>query len=267
MQTHMTPTSPSAESYPVAPAARAVARQNSPRRGGFTLMEMLIVVIIIAILAGMVLGMFKVGKSWKAKADTAEKLGKLRAAIEEFNGEYGKYPPVALYDGVQPFYYEYAWTNGMSYSGAYTPIIACMPPGLEPRFFTFGLVSFLLTRNIGHAHDLETYYGGLFTLNQWTLYNLAVDDQPRDVAAIDRWSVQVAGIFSEGKSAYATSLTTPQGGSLSIKYTNLVISVYDGWGREFHYRSLAPYTSYRLWSIGQDGVDGTRDDISTGAGY
>ena len=64
------------------------------RRDGFTLMEMLVVVIIISILAGVTLKLFKVNSNWQKKEITIQNLGKLRAAIEEYYAQYGTYPPV-----------------------------------------------------------------------------------------------------------------------------------------------------------------------------
>ena len=47
---------------------------------------MLIVVIIIAILAGMVMGLMRTASAWTAKAQTTERLSKIRAAIAVRHG-------------------------------------------------------------------------------------------------------------------------------------------------------------------------------------
>lgn len=67
----------------------------SSNRGGFTLIEMLIVVAIIGILA-VGLGQVILGGPQKAR-DAARKsdLGKIVQAIESYNAEYGGYPPTS----------------------------------------------------------------------------------------------------------------------------------------------------------------------------
>ncbi len=262
MQTRMTSTDSSTSS---------AARHKLLPRAGFTLVEMLVVVIIIAILAGMVLGLSKVGRSWQEKAVTAERLGRLRAAIEEFFAEYGKYPPVnAAYYGGQPFGYEYGWTNGMNvltlnlgFRGA-----DANKAWSEAPVFTFGLMSFLATRYTGRANNLDVLspsYRDLLAMNQWGDFNLIVGDADRDREAIERWRVQIEGIDSTVKKARSVALRADA--SRTYPYTNLYFTVYDGWSKEFNYESRPPYISYRLWSNGPDGASGTADDVSTGVGY
>jgi prepilin-type N-terminal cleavage/methylation domain-containing protein len=239
-------------------------------RGGFTLIEMLVVVIIIAILAGMILGLLKISGSWVAKSQTNERLGKVRAAIEEFYAEYGEYPPVPAYDGTQPFGYEYPLSNGLNSAANSTPCANNASWDTCP-IFTFGLMSFLVQRygdewgrggNYHAAGVLGTLgWSEVFNMNQWTTYNASgSSDQQRDINAIKRWKTHIQDVQElDPKSRYYVD---PSHG-----YTNALLTVKDGWGSELNYASPPPYQSYKLWSNGPDGIPGTADDISTGPGY
>lgn len=251
-------------------------RTRQPHRGqrpaaGFTLIEMLVVVIIIAILAGMVLGLSKLGTNWTAKSKTNEKLGRLRAAIEEFKAEYGKYPPVndpGEYGG-QPFGYEYAVASNMTVVTLTTVFGdgSARPnnPWGSRTIFTFGLMSFLVTRYSGYAANLnvpDPPYVELLGENQWRRYNISAGDQTRDVNAVARWSAHLTGVYETRQVGRTTGIANQNYG-----WTNNYLSVWDGWGRELNYKSDPPYTSYRLWSNGPDGTSGNADDVATGAGY
>lgn len=257
--------------------ARTQARRNPPQRGGFTLIEMLVVVIIIAILAGMVLGLVKLSGQWAAKAKTNAELGKVRAAIEEFYIEYGKYPPVPMYGGRQPFGYEYATPYGITPGNARN-IASGSFSWEEAPVFTFGLMSFLVRRygdpsidNTVHAENLaavgvDSAYKLLLGLDQWEKYNLNNDkDQARDIKAIDRWrtfldSPTIYGVYNKSNSALQNMTT------VLFAYTNLLLTVKDGWDQELNYSSSPPYQSYKLWSRGPPGGS-TTNEISTGPGY
>jgi len=66
-------------------------RKREPR--GYTLIELLGVMVIMAILAGIVMGVFgtaaKKGDISKAKSD----IERIRIALDEFRAEFGYYPP------------------------------------------------------------------------------------------------------------------------------------------------------------------------------
>lgn len=276
MQTRKTPPLTDAKPSPAAPAARAVARQNPARRAGFTLIEMLVVVIIIAILAGMVLGLSKISSKWTQKSKTNTTLGKVRSAIEQFNAEYGKYPPVPVYQGLgQPFFYEFPKSNGMN-QAAYTWLTgqafpATIPPsmvadtwGSDRAVFTFGLMSFLLSRyNDRGLAIVNSAWPLLLDLKQWTSYNYSESDQTKDKEAVKLWAVDIAGVWTDPGIGRSKDLVNFP----DVAWTNGYITVKDDWGHELHYQSMAPYMSYRLWSDGPDGVSGTPDDLSTGPGY
>ena len=74
---------------------------------GFTLLEMLVVVLIIVLLAGLVFRLVgAIGKS-NDIAETRAKIEKVSHALEEFKAIYGKYPPVPFYHGQQQTGYEF----------------------------------------------------------------------------------------------------------------------------------------------------------------
>ena len=39
----------------------------------------------------------------------------------------------------------------------------------------------------------------------------------------------------------------------SSKYVLQIVSIHDGWGRNFYYYSPPPYQTYRIWSAGSNG--------------
>ena len=233
--------------------------RQAPRtrtHAAFTLIEMLVVVIVIAILAGMVLSIAS-GIYGSQKPKSIECIEKVRACVEEFYTEYGQYPPVSDCYGGQPFGYEYPWTNGMD-SASYGYVA---PNELNPcsgTIFKFGLMSFLVTRFAGRADNVEPLYPNLFNPQWGPTYNSFVGDQPRDIRAMSRWQHYLfdPNITSEDKPPHSATF-----GSNTYAWTNKCLTVKDGWGHELHYKSAPPYSTYDIWSNGPDGVDGTSDDI------
>jgi len=247
------------------------ARKDSP---GFTLIEMLMVILVIAVLAGMILySAGRIGQS-NARADTVQKIEKVRAAIEEFYAEYGQYPPVPSYPGVgQPNYYEYPSVSTVGQA----PSLRNNSDWSQGPIFTFGLMSYLTPR---WAPAYPIIQGDATLVNnntQWSTNNTSIDttvegvwgDQPRDLAAMKRWAPFLNGIVTTDVLAEARSLAT---------YTNTINVVYDGWRRPLRYHSDPPYQSYDVWSVGPDGKDGGplggqtntasgADDIHSGAGH
>lgn len=62
------------------------------RPGGFSLMELLVVIVIIVILAGLTVGGYKFVSERQAKEKAKVQLGLLQVAIEDFHSETGMYP-------------------------------------------------------------------------------------------------------------------------------------------------------------------------------
>jgi len=255
-----------------------ITRMKPISRAGFTLVEMLVVILVIAVLAGMILfSARKVGEN-NARAKTVQAVETLRAAVEEFYAEYGQYPPVPSYPGVnQPIYYEFYSVNTVKNENSLTT------PGdwSKGPIFTFGLMSYLIPRwgEVTNVQNQCTADGldngaGLVNGGQWATNNDYIDnqqhwgDQLRDLNARKRWKPFVDQVISG---------PWPRS-EMNGAYTNWVKTVLDGWGRDLFYHSDPPYQSYDIWSAGPDGASGgwlghitdakaAVDDIHSGAGH
>ena len=166
-------------------AARA-APESERRPGGrvasgFTLIEMMIVILLIVILSGMTFRMVSIMGRNNDVSRTRATLEKVGHALEEYRSSYGKYPEVKFYpiyadsdgDGVsdnfvgirQPVAYEYPMLTGFDESSAESSAKSILNAeskedyryGVTGKkygiFFTFGLVSYLIPRYNGVAGD------------------------------------------------------------------------------------------------------------------
>ncbi len=244
-------------------------KSRNSLRQGFTLVEMLVVILLIAVLAGLVFHMTTMANEKSAKAVTLSRIAKLQAAIEEFYAEYGQYPPVPTYNNGQPLYYEYPSYEQIQISGKAGNIRSADTGAKDWReswdkapIFTFGLMSFLLPRYNDLGDDDYSSFGGyeggayagfnggdssqaaftLKDLKQWNSHNSSgKGDNPRDVEACRRWWPYISDIvgytWQEAKGSSVTG------------YTNLIATVRDGWDRDLIYKSDPPYQTYELYSM------------------
>lgn len=248
----------------VANGRRLTAKCACARRAGFTLVEMLVVVVIILILLGVVFKMVRPAGLQASKAQTVARLSKLKAAMEEFYAEYGQYPPVPYYDFgkidkngnpllEQPVFYEYPWKEGMrpDLIGAFED----QTWGTAP-LFTFGMLSFLVTRHEDHA---ENGWPSLQDLGQWGNHNSQKGDQARDTRACKQWAPFLAGVTHGDIRGHSL------GGNASGAYTNSYVTAWDGWENDFIYVSPPPHQSYLLFSKGPDGAYDSTEPENRGA--
>ena len=219
---------------------REGTRRDGRRRAGFTLVEMLVVIVIILILMGVVFKMTHPAAGKQAEAETVAKLERVKAAVEEFYAEYGQYPPVPTYDAVQPFRYEYPSQSGMR--SDLVGVFDDQTWGTAP-LFTFGLMSFLVPRYKDRASGA---WASLLDLDQWGDYNDDQGDLARDTRACARWAPFLDGIL------YKDSTQRIVNKNQSRAYTNLYVTVLDGWYHEFVYVSPPPHQSYLIFSRGPD---------------
>ena len=261
--------------------------KTQQRTNGFTIIEILVVLVIIIILAGMVFKMMGHAGTKNEQAYTRSVLEKLGHALEEFRATYGKYPPVSYYPGVdpeQPSEYEYPVMGSSiaeNLKNASESVNLWSPSG-EGRIFTFGLVSFLIPRYSLVSEDVpEIFVGGKSgasydpdsTINQWSDHNSRdkgkVGDLRLDLEA-SRRILPYLGVtlgsdnkFENGNQGIIKR--DPQARFYhNLVYTNSYYHIDDGWNRQIRYQSRPPYETYKLWSVGPDGKNGTGDDIVLG---
>jgi prepilin-type N-terminal cleavage/methylation domain-containing protein len=233
------------------------------RRGGFTLIEMLVVVLIMALLMGLLVRHMRNADDRARRAATTKTIEQVSAALEEFFAEYGQYPPVPIYagDGCQPVYFEFpmqylppdprAPLSGTPHLTH--PIINstnCINPTPEQRLFTLGLVSFLVPRYETVMKNSSLYFTTLdkFTTGaginknaQWIFHTPSLGDQPRDLAAIARWTPFLDGVRQSG--SWMRTNTT-----VGVQWLNQGFTITDAWGAPLRYESVPPHQSYKLWS-------------------
>lgn len=197
----------------------AVSRRRAAA-SGFTLIELMMVVLVILMLSGM---LFKLGTIVKDRSERAEALADLaniEHALNEYFAEYGIYPPVTSTA------YEYEDT-GMQ------------PPSMQDPGFTlpvgyrYGLVAHLYKRSMANPNGSRP---------DWN------PDTARDEAAKERWAHYLADV---GLSTSASSNSIGSAEGVQI-YTNKVSTLKDPWGGEYKYESKPPYLSYKLWSSNLD---------------
>ena len=275
--------------------------ERESRKAAFTLVEMLVVVLVVVLLAGMTLRTVGVIGRNNAIASSRANVEKLASACEEFKSIYGKYPPVSFYpDGSQPLEFEYTpayylggEASARSMVGNKSARAARWGDGdNEARFFTFGLLSFFLPRyngmvNNGDENGFPAAFAGVSldqnqrsasnALKQYSDYNKFSDgkvkgDTERDLTAVRRilpilggkLKFDGSGVDSFGiivKRSVARSNGTGYG---MTGLTNVCYRVEDAWGNPVRYASLPPYESFEIRSSGPDGEFDTRDDIVAG---
>ena len=208
---------------------------------GFTIIEMLVVIAIILILAGIVFKLMPFAVRIGKEALTKNKLERIANALNEFKAEYGQYPPAASANYSANMDYEYE-NVGLQIPFLRYDHFTVHPYSDTSVLWSYGLCAYLYKRDkecIEHKASVN-----------WN------DDSARDKAAKEKWNPFVKGIDSqdwEGHSVYEIP---------NIKYTNSVQTIKDAWFHRIRYVCYQPYQTYKLWSAGADGVDKTPDDIN-----
>ncbi len=129
-------------------------------RAGFTLVELLIVIIIIAVLATIAIPKFN--NAWRASSESRlrENLREYRAAIERFNNDTGLYPAT-----VSDIRAQSKPANGLDSSGTLKPIVAGTWQGPYMKFYSSGNAIFPAYRNPSYTYLTTAPNVGKFSVN------------------------------------------------------------------------------------------------------
>lgn len=234
-------------------------------RSAFTLLEMLMVIIIIFMLSLLVFRLMDMVDNRANVAKTVYVLKQVQNALNEYKLEYGIYPPVHIVE------YEYFMnTNGSAWfqtflgqhddpddtvagsprcfwadrgddeagdEGARIPgqYLWTGDPGYPAKWnlkYKYGLVAHLDYRDRGQVHPYD-------------------EDTSRDIAAKKKWEYFMKGLvgYKLGPKHKADYLGT------KARWTNMVGTISDGFGKAIKYECHPPYTSYKLWSDSAGTID------------
>ncbi|MGQ9731798.1 MAG: type II secretion system protein [Candidatus Zipacnadales bacterium] len=72
---------------------------NSPRKRGFTLIEMLVVIAIIVVLMAIIFPVYSVVRRRARETQCVSNLNQLMVALKQYREDHGKYPSTPWYDG------------------------------------------------------------------------------------------------------------------------------------------------------------------------
>jgi len=264
--------------------------RTGKRSRGFTLIEMMVVIVIILILSGIVLKVATLAGRKGASSRAEAQLQQLANALSAYNAEYGRYPP-GTGDPAENTQYEYEcapsqtpWFrktylpqhNDPDKPGDFFPDIipskskrAGWPYDGIPQAhrdwglgYRYGLIAHLWLR----ANPLKLTLAGIPGIDQTGMdpkmgmqLHWYDEDTDRDIAAKKRWAVMLEGIGLDG-SSWSPEHSAPASAA-PAQWINCLARIPDPWLRDYRYICLPPYLSYDLWSVGPDGANGTGDDV------
>lgn len=223
---------------------------------GFTLIEMLVVIVIIGILAGIVFKMFSMVSRRGEVAQALQEMQAIAGALTEFYAEYGQYPPV------KGMGYEFE-NVGMQHPFFRGRFLPQNPDWTGNTLFDYsGLIPWLWPRDPSDSRrgsDWPLMPGSAIEHKpnvQW------IGDTARDFAAKRRWARFLVDIeLLKSENPVVPNRVNSGGETVNWPYTNDTLTVNDPWGSEYQYESLPPHLDFKLWSYGPDRTADTEDDI------
>lgn len=189
-----------------------------PNSQGFTLIELMMVVLVILMLSGMLFKLSSIIKDRSERAKATADIENIQHALNEYFAEYGIYPPVT--------------TTAFKYEDT-----SLQPPSMQDPGFTNG---------VGYAYGLVSHLYKRSDLAKNVNENRPDwnPDTDRDETAKARWAQYLSDI------SLSTGISPKEIGSGEgvQSYSNKVTTIKDPWGSEYKYESRPPYQSYKVWS-------------------
>ncbi len=229
--------------------------RGASRASGFTLVEMLVVIVIVAILMGVV---FQLSRGVMARNESAREtacVAIFKSMIEDFHAEYGIYPPVPTYGDIQPVDFVGPFPidgNDLTYYIAHYANDPDHP-------FQFGLISFLVDRSDWgqRTFDVAKRNGNPVARDDWEGYNDRIGDTGLiKVSEKDRaFAKRVWPNLKKLASMCPWHQLTPGSEFDEKGHTKgFHAGMVDSWWHSYVYVCEPPYTSYLIFSKGPDGA-------------
>jgi len=161
------------------------------RQWAFTLIELLVVIVIIAILSGIVLGVWGFLHSKTARARAVRDLHQIKNALAEYHATYGIYPPVNS-GNVSPGHDTMAW----EYRGT--------DPKFEPRdrHYSTGLVWYLTEDTVPGPSQRDRWKHFLQGVMPNSGGQPVYDEERADGLGNTRWTNNVSTCIDPWERAY-----------------------------------------------------------------
>ena len=123
---------------------------------GFTLIEILIVVIILGILASIIIGLFGNTSKDANSGALKDNLRAIRSAIQVYNAQHGRYPAQATFESQMTQYTNSAGATSATRTGNYIygPYILSLPPlSVGPDKGATGVTTLTYAAGFGWGYD------------------------------------------------------------------------------------------------------------------
>ena len=216
-------------------ATSTECRSCRSRKGGFTLVELLVVITIILVLVGISLKIMGSVGNRITRARTLWELEQVKNALAAYYSANGFYPPSDK------------WNRNSWYASSkfFTE------NGLKPLCETDGIIfDESIRRSYPDASDPYTSMG--------LAYYLYTDPQA------SKWTNYLAGIMS--LQTFSATNTSDRSGPTPATLYNQFARCFDEWRNSVHYECFSNnnYQQFRLWSSGADGLTNTPDDVGVG---
>lgn len=241
---------------------------------GFTLLEILVVLVIMALLMGITFRLTQSVKSARELSETMKVLQNLNAAISEYHAEYGIYPPVKM----TPKDNDNITTECNKRPGsemAYSLPDLTTVNGFEHKL---GLISYLVNRtsvgdvslgdiykNTSEAQLKEIFGPG----SEWSEHGKGLSDRGAMASQLneelspsrrDKNFIRRIKPFMDVVVGDHGNHDPTKPKDLHYKFTAV-----DAWGRELVYVCPPPHSSYSLFSLGRDGKCVATDPLNRDA--
>tara|TARA_B100001250_G_scaffold135834_1_gene116215 strand:- start:3073 stop:3861 length:789 start_codon:yes stop_codon:yes gene_type:complete len=232
---------------------------NATARRGFTLVELLVVIGIIAILAGMILPALSKAKDSAKKAQAKSEMQNISGAVRTYEAEYSRYPiPTQITQHLKTPDYTF---GTMHKTGSSAKLLTNPKGGTLPKIATPGRVQVSNAELVAILRAQEQFRNGSSTLNSRHKMNPKKISflNAKDVTSTTQGGVGTDGVFRDpwGSPYIVTVDANYDGKTIDAFYGQSSVSAMKGneglMGLSRVNGGYQANSSVLVWSLGPDG--------------